>query len=411
MPKGELTQIIDEQYKNKYITVSNDMIRARENTTLLESKIEALAMYYMDKEVKDRKKVDFKGNEYYTKYVLIPVVDVAVLMGRNDHGSKHTGGRTYQEISAAAVSMKKKFYIIEDREERRFAMISPYGDIKYDSGVLDIEFNPSFEKYFLRLKQNFSKYKLEILFSFTKNGGFQLYKLLKSYAYKPNLDDIDMSLPQEKQQEFKISWSLTDLRMLMGYVDLSQPLVKDEGSKSKPNWDKMERLEKHPQYSRWSDFKSRVIDPGVDEINKMSDIYIKEVIKDCIGKGGKVGGLTFVIQHNKGYYEKNSQAGNSAMESGCSPIIDEIRAFMTEDIGDEALMSIADAAGNDIGKIKKIYKMSKKSSNIKDIVGWMIAGLKNGYTESVGSDNPAMFDGFSKRGYDIDALEEEIKNK
>ena len=71
------------------------------------------------------------------------------------------------------------------------------------------------KKYFLGLKQNFSKLKLPILFSFKRNGGFQLYKLLKSYAYPPHLPEIDMSLSQEELPSFAIYYNLTDLRMQM----------------------------------------------------------------------------------------------------------------------------------------------------------------------------------------------------
>ena len=245
MPKTELQQIMEEKYKGQLITVSNSMIRARETTTLLESKIEALAIYYSSKDAKQRTKKDANGKDYDVNYVVIPMKEVSYLMSREDGSGKRAGGKTYSEVKTAAISMKQKVFVVEDRENNQFIAKSMYGDIAYDNGKLYIEFEPSMEKYFLNLKQNFSKLKLPILFSYKRNGGFQLYKLLKSYAYPPNLEHIDMSLAQEDLPTFSLTWDITALRSEMGYVDLNQPLIKEEITlKRKPDWEKIEKIEK-----------------------------------------------------------------------------------------------------------------------------------------------------------------------
>ena len=274
----ELKVRVENQYKNQYITISNDMIRSREKTTLLESKIEALAMFYMSKDLKRKDKLDPEGNTYKVEYVEVPVKEVSALMPRKF--DKYVDGRTYEEIKAAAISMKQKIFIIENPEEKKFYLKSLYGDVMYDSGRLFIEFDPTMKKYFLNLTRDFSKLKLPILFSFKKNGGFQLYKLLKSYAFAPNLPEIDMSLSQEELPTYSVSFSLTDLRMKMGYVDLNQPLVNKEGAKDHPDWKKMENLEQGTHlYRRWSDLYKRVLVPGAEKINELSDIYLVDIQK------------------------------------------------------------------------------------------------------------------------------------
>ena len=416
MPKTELQQMMEEKYKGQLITVSNSMIRARETTTLLESKIEALAIYYSSKDAKQRTKKDANGRDYDVNYVVIPMKEVSYLMSREDEKGKRAGGKTYAEVKSAAISMKQKVFVVEDRENNQFIAKSMYGDIAYNNGKLYIEFEPSMEKYFLNLKQNFSKLKLPILFSYKRNGGFQLYKLLKSYAYPPNLEHIDMSLSQEELPTFSLTWDITALRSEMGYVDLNQPLIKEEISlKSKPDWEKIEKIEKNPKYRRWSDFRARVIDPGIEEINEISDIYIKDVIKERSGKGAKVSSVTFVIQHNKAYYETHPEALPAKAISASSRTLDEQKEDFIDDLSDvisekvkpKDLRAIAEASGYDMDKIKRVYDLSKKNKNIDDIVGWIIAGIKNDYSEPVKAGSAKKFSDFKQRKYDYDELEKE----
>ena len=414
MPKTELQQIMEEKYKGQLITVSNSMIRARETTTLLESKIEALAIYYSSKDAKQRTKKDANGKDYDVNYVVIPMKEVSYLMSREDGSGKRAGGKTYSEVKTAAISMKQKVFVVEDRENNQFIAKSMYGDIAYDNGKLYIEFEPSMEKYFLNLKQNFSKLKLPILFSYKRNGGFQLYKLLKSYAYPPNLEHIDMSLAQEDLPTFSLTWDITALRSEMGYVDLNQPLIKEEITlKRKPDWEKIEKIEKNPKYKRWSDFKARVIDPGIEEINEISDIYIKDVIKERSGKGAKISSVTFVIQHNKAYYENHPEAlpakaigvAVQTLDARKEDFIDELADVISEKVKPKDLRAIAEASGYNMDKIKRVYELAKRSKNIDDIVGWIISGIKNDYSEPVSKKNKNGFNNFDQRKYDYAELE------
>ncbi len=405
-----------EKYNNQIITVSNPMIRSKKETNLLESKIEALAMYYMSRDMKQKMKKDSRGKDYSVNYVLIPAKEIVTLMSR-EYGEKNkTGGKTYDDIRGAALSMKQKVFIIEDRENERFVMKSMYGDVAYDEGLLYVEFEPSMEKHFLGLKQNFSKLKLPILFSFKRNGGFQLYKLLKSYAYPPNLEEIDMDLSQEELPTYSVSWNLTDLRMELGCINLSDPRIKTEASKKRPDWDKMEKIadEDHKVlYGRWIDLYNRVIKPGIEEINKLSDIYISDFIKETSGHGGKVTGVTFVIQHNKAYYEKRSgkKTENKLVltDEQKDDFIESLFDIIEERLSPKDFKMIAEAGNYDFDKIKSVYELSKTSGKINNLVGWLIKGLKEGYSKPVSAKNEKKteFNDFMQRKYDYAELERE----
>ena len=404
-----------EKYSNQIITVSNPMIRSKKETNLLESKIEALAMYYMSKDMKQKMKKDSRGEDYSVNYVLIPAKEIVTLMSREYGEKKKSGGKTYDDIRGAAISMKQKVFIIEDRENERFVMKSMYGDVAYDDGLLYVEFEPSMERHFLGLKQNFSKLKLPILFSFKRNGGFQLYKLLKSYAYPPNLDEIDMNLSQEELPTYSISWNLTDLRMELGCINISDPRLKTEASKKRPDWDKMEKIadEDHKMlYGRWIDLYNRVIKPGIEEINRLSDIYISDFIKETSGHGGKVTGVTFVIQHNRSYYENKGtrkiEKKVSLTEEQKDDFIEGLFDIIEERLSPKDLKMIAEAGNYDLEKIKSIYELSKGSGKINNLVGWLIKGLKDGYSASVtaNENSKSGFQKFKQRSYDYEELED-----
>ena len=408
--KNELAEVADREYKNQMVSISNSVIRSREYTNLLESKIEVLAVYYMDTKAKQRKRKDIQGNQYVASYVELSASDIKKLMGRSD-------GKSYQEIKDASENLLNKKYIIEDRERHVFEMKNMYSGVKYDRGALEIEFAPGMEQYFLNLKNNFTRLSLPILFSFKKNGGFQLYKLLKSYAYQPNLPPVDMSYDQESMPTFEITWNLSDLRMLMGYVDINQDALRREGSKKHPDWEKMVRDEKKPQYKRWADFRKRVLIPGIEEINQMSDIYIKDIDKGLTGQGGKVTAVTFSIQHNRAYYEKAGGAApkvepESAVvlnEGQIDDFIDEMREFL-DVLKTRDLKAIAEASGYNMELIRKEYAISK-NFNIDNLTAWMIAAVREGYEEPVKTSKKPKKNFENERDYDYDELEKTLVNR
>ena len=412
---AETAELIETRYKNSVISISNSLIRSRDYTNLLESKIEVLAIYHMDRNMKRREKVDADGNPYSVNYVELTAKEIKGLMGRTD-------GKSYTDIERVSIRMAEKLYIIEDRENHKFSIHHMYNSISYDNGKLFVEFEPGMEKHFMNLKSNFTRLNLELLFSFRKNGGFQLYKILKSYAFAPHLEPIDMSLSQEELPSFTTEWSLVDLRMMMGYVDITQSKLKAEGSKSHPDWDKMASEESKPQYARWTDFKKRVINPGVEEINRISDIYIAEVESQTSGRGGKTTAITFRIQHNKAYYEKHGAPASSMIEDKKSTIvlsesdldefIDEMRSFIKrDDIKTRDLKAIAEASGYDMDLIRSQYDISK-TVDINNFTGWMIKAVEVGYSmpQHVSKQSTRVHNAM-ERDYDFDRLEEQIQRK
>lgn len=386
-----MTTAVDK-YKGQYIEMANSIIQAKEKTSLLESKIEVLAVRRMATNLKTRDKVDSEGNRYSVDYVELRASEIRALTDRS-------GGSLYDDIFNVSMSLKKKFHIMKDRGSNKYTIRSLYGDISYENGVMEIEYNPETEYLFKDLKANYTRLSLPILFSFRTNGGFQLYMLLKSMAF--NLPPVNRSKSQEEQEKYPVTYSLAELRMNMGFVDLEQKDIKREAERKHPDFEKMADMELKPKYKRWSDFNTRVIKPGLEEINGTSDIYICDIATDSTGKGSKVTEVTFYIQHNLSFYEKGE---GDSVEPDSNVIVAEdgtevltpkeqaeenSRKRVMEILGDGASITERDAdillkdAGGDLLRIEKAYRLSLEQEHIANFMGWMRAAIRGDYQENV----------------------------
>ena len=66
---------IDKLYEDKYVALSNALLQAREKASLLESKIELLAIYRMNDGLQTTTKMDAKNRPYDVHFVEISRVD------------------------------------------------------------------------------------------------------------------------------------------------------------------------------------------------------------------------------------------------------------------------------------------------------------------------------------------------
>ena len=395
MGKTQVTTI-GSLYDNKYIALSNALAQAGAKTSLLESKIEFLAIYRMNSEMKEREKKDHKGRPYSVHYVDISASEIRQLI-------ESKSGRLYEQIEAAAIELKQKLYIYRDEAKNQFRMDNLYGEVSYENGKLSIEFNPNTEFLFTELSSNYTRLRLGIAFKFSTNGGFQLYKLLKTHTYV--LPEIDPDVPQEEQASISKEFPLSDFRLQMGYVNLDQPDIKTEGAKAHPDVEKMVEMEKKPKYKRWQDFYARVIAPGVEEINRISDIYISSVEKQCIAHG-KVDRIIITVQNNKAYGQKKASKPDvkpkvALTETEQLDFADKIRELFKEPLKTSQLIEIAKAAEFDENKIRKAYDIACERPR-DNLVGFMIAAVQNSYEKAVkgqGKTPKNSFQDFEQREY------------
>ena len=97
---------------------------------------------------------------------------------------------------------------------------------------------------------------------------------------KPKYDE-----EQEDLECIVKEYKLSELRVDLGFVNLDEDdKIRAEAKKARPNWEKIDNLDKTPKYKRWSDFYTRVIKPGIKEINEKSEPDITNLIKTYFEK-------------------------------------------------------------------------------------------------------------------------------
>ena len=406
---SEIATTAIEVYKEKQVALSNALIQAKEKTSLLESKIELLAIYKLKDDCKTIEKQDVNGNRYDVHAVTLNTSEIKRLADRR-------GGGIYTQIAEAAVELKRKLFIFSEPEKDQFKMDNLYGEVTYDKGKLTVEFNPETEYLFTELKNNFTKLNLGICFAFKSNGGFQLYKLLRTYMY--TLPEVELELLQEDQQYISKEYNIAELRLQLGYVDIEQPDIKKEGMKAHPDSEKMVDLEKKPKYKRWNDFYNRVIAPGIEEINEISDIYISK-LEPQRGAHGKIESVIFRCQNNKSYYKGKEKTKakvkekKKLTEEQIDDFIDELRLLCKDvEFRTRDLKTIAEEAGYDKSVIEKAYTvMTDSYGNIDNAVGFMLKAIKEGYEEPISFQNKKRandFNSFEQRKYDYTELEKAV---
>jgi len=124
------------------------------------------------------------------------------------------------------------------------------------SGTIKFTIGKLLRPYLYNLN-HFIKYSLRYVLVFTKKHSVHLYEILKSYEYKK---DVDVDLE-----------SLKDVL-----------LRKKDGTRASG-------------YDRYPDFRKRILEPCIDEINKYSDIYVTYKAHSVVSKK-KFDTITFYIK-------------------------------------------------------------------------------------------------------------------
>ena len=204
------------------------------------------------------------------------------------------------------------------------------------------------------------------------------------------------------------------------------------------DYDKAEELllsKAKNSYSRWTNFKTRILDKSVDEINTKTDVHIDwESTKS--GRGGKVISITFYVKYindqntdngdNKEYkvtytsdgveiVDDNEKIDRVTYESDfLTEVRDEIKDIIGTRISVKDARAVAEASDWNIDKIHNAIGMLKSASGkIDNVIGWLISAIKKEYTtESVQLEKRASkrksFSNFKERENDYEKLQAEL---
>ena len=162
-------------------------------------------------------------------------------------------GKNYQDVKNAIkeIADKSLWIRLPNSKSTLVRWIEkPYIDDK--SGVIDIRLDADMKPYLLQLKENFTEYEIIYTLHFKSKYSIRLYELCKSIHY----NDLE---------EYNRRYSIEELRQLLGAES----------------------------YTVFKDFRRRVLEPAIDEINEYSD---KEVNYQTITQGRKVIGIELFVK-------------------------------------------------------------------------------------------------------------------
>jgi len=391
----ELVSLNSEDYRivpfqDDYFKKSNFLISAKYKSTLMENKLLMLGLANVKKNNNGDLVSEMKAG--YIRSMIQP-------------GKKN--GSFYDQLFETSISMTARQFIIQDENGFDIFHLTPRAKYIKNEGIFMIFWEKELEQYIHMVQKNYTPLSLEMFMKFDSVYSFRLYELLKSKMYVPKYADQSTCV----DGYFKYGMSLAELKLDMGAVDASEDkvqkiLVSKSNNSGSPDYEKAVDTAKVKTYEKWQKFKVSVLEVAIKEINTKTDISVEyETIKS--GKGGKVTDIIFYI-HKKSVSEDSNKKNKSLTEDEKDEVLDEIMELIQEKISIKDCKAIAEAAGYDIEKVKKIYEIAKKSpSNKTNLVGYLISGIKNNYEEPVYSKGEIpqkknRFNNFHQRGDGMD---------
>lgn len=224
--------------RNELVVKHNDLLRkSRYTLTANEQKI---IIYLVSK---------INANDKELKEIEINILDFCKVIGIEVNGDAYN--RVKETIKSLAD--KSWWLTFTEKKETLFRWINE-AEIEKGNGVIKLQLSKHLEPYLLELKQNFTKYELINVLSLRSKYSIRLYELLKSYLWQG-------------------SWQVS--------VKEIRELLETEG-----------------KYQEFRDFRKRVINPAIEEINGYTDLQIE---MKTLKTGKSISHLYFKIDEKLGY--------------------------------------------------------------------------------------------------------------
>ena len=224
--------------RNELVVKHNDLLRKSRYT--LSANEQKIIIYLVSKINADDKEL---------KEIEINILDFCKVIGIEINGDAYN--RVKETIKSLAD--KSWWLTFTEKKETLFRWINE-AEIEKGNGIIKLQLSNHLKPYLLELKQNFTKYELINVLSLRSKYSIRLYELLKSYLW---------------QGGWKVS--VKEIREL---------------------------LETEGKYKEFKDFRKRVLNPAIEEINGYTDLQIKMT---TLKSGKTISHLHFKIDEKLGY--------------------------------------------------------------------------------------------------------------
>lgn len=314
-------------------------------------------------------------------------------------------------------------------------------------GTILIKWNPDIEHLIYNLSGNYTELNEKVMFGFKYLYSYNLYQLLRSgLTYQ---QAIDKQRGYAVDHEYEIIYELSELKFMMGVLSINLD-DREPGGNTKDvvkmikanNYPIAEELLQTPEpiMARYTDIKRYAIAKAYLEINGFKEddhdteeIFYEKVKKNSKvdlhfryeplrkGRGGKVYAVRFLVGWNR--LVKNNpcvKLPNGDVIDIVEPdagtmmeLMDEVSDIIPVTLKPKEYKAILKAAEYKIVLVEKAVRVMEKSRNIKDVVAFLIAAIREDYGESKSYAPDKQNNGFanfSQRTYNYEQLELELLN-
>lgn len=378
---------------NDTYSKGNLLITAKYRSSLLENKLLAIALANIQNSYEDD-----NGNLISE----LKASEIKKLMGDSSNS-------IYRHLEPIAQQMTGRTIGMKDPEREIFDYKSVVTHAHYENGTFTIEFNHLLKDQIIDIQNKYTVLNLPTMLLFKSVYSFRLYELLKSMSYIPKGQKRN-----EEDKNWELKFQLSELKLELGVVNANSDRVqKILSNKKHPNFDEAVKAAPEQVFEQYRDFKRRVLDVAVAEINEKTEINVEyETLKS--GRGGKVNAIIFYVSYDNVAQKEEIVKTEEVVEKpmDIDELLDEIYDILEGNFKLKDVRKIAKEADYNLASIKKAYKVYKKNEdNVENSVGFMIAAIKDGYESTAKKKKTKAqntFVEFDQNEYDFDDLEGQL---
>lgn len=378
---------------NDTYSKGNLLITAKYRSSLLENKLLAIALANIQNSYEDD-----NGNLISE----LKASEIKKLMGDSSNS-------IYRHLEPIAQQMTGRTIGMKDPEREIFDYKSVVTHAHYENGTFTIEFNHLLKDQIIDIQNKYTVLNLPTMLLFKSVYSFRLYELLKSMSYIPKGQKRN-----EEDKNWELKFQLSELKLELGVVNANSDRVqKILSNKKHPNFDEAVKAAPEQVFEQYRDFKRRVLDVAVAEINEKTEINVEyETLKS--GRGGKVNAIIFYVSYDNVAQKEEIVKTEEVVEKpmDIDELLDEIYDILEGKFKLKDVRKIAKEADYNLASIKKAYKVYKKNEdNVENSVGFMIAAIKDGYESTAKKKKTKAkntFVEFDQNEYDFDDLEGQL---
>lgn len=306
----------------------------------------------------------------------------------------------YTGLLSVATHLTNLRIIMLERTGFKIINIVTYAEYDETKKLFTLYFNNKLRNDLILFENRFTRMRLTTIAKFRSSFAIKLYDYLKPLCQANDATKHEIKL------------SLYEVRFILGTIDLSDKVTKIFENKNLTKEEKYKKAYENSEkkYRQWYNFRERVLETAVKEVNENSEINVSYSTLSGSGGTKEIAYIVFT------YYDKSHAVLSKQKEKK-----EELQEERTEDekmlyfMQASLLLNFcSDLEVEDIKKILEVYdydmkllsekaEIAKTQKKIEDIVKWLIAAKKDDYKQSIPkkviSKNQNKFNDFEQRQY------------